>query len=67
MPEPIPPKETIIKTATGKYICSICGYVYDPAKGDPKNNIPPGTKFEDLPENWRCPICKNGKDKFNRA
>ena len=67
MPKPIPPKEVAVKTATGKYICSICGYIYDPAKGDPKNGIAPGTKFEDLPENWRCPICKNGKDKFNKA
>ena len=67
MPEPIPPKEVVIKTATGKYICSICGYVYDPAKGDPKNGIAPGTKFEDLPDSWCCPICKNGKDKFNKA
>ena len=67
MPEPIPPEEVIVKTATGKYICSICGYIYDPEKGYPKNNIPAGTKFEDLPENWRCPICKNCKEKFNKA
>ena len=67
MPEPIPPKDVVIKTATGKYVCSICGYVYDPEKGDPKNGIAPGTKFEDLPKDWRCPICKNGKDKFNKA
>ena len=67
MPEPIPPKEVVVKTATGKYICSICGYIYDPEKGDPQNGIAPGTKFEDLPDNWRCPVCKNGKDKFNKA
>ena len=67
MPEPIPPKDIVIKTATGKYICSICGYIYDPEKGDPKNNIALGTKFEDLPDSWHCPICKNGKDKFNKA
>ena len=60
MPEPIPPKEVAAKAATGKYICSICGYVYDPAEHD-------GVKFEDLPDDWKCPICKNGKDKFNKA
>ena len=57
----------VIKTATGKYICTICGYVYDPAVGDPSRSIPPGTAFEDLPDNWRCPRCKNDKSKFNRA
>ena len=67
MPEPIPPKDVVVKTATGKYVCSICGYIYDPEKGDPKNGIAPGTKFEDLPDDWHCPICKNGKDKFNKA
>ena len=45
---------------TGKYICSICGYVYDPAEHD-------GVAFEDLPEDWVCPRCKKGKDKFNKA
>ncbi|MCL5071016.1 MAG: rubredoxin [Actinobacteria bacterium] len=41
-----------------------CGYVYDPADGDPSQGIQPGTKFEDLPSNWRCPVCHEGKDKF---
>ena len=45
---------------TGKYICSICGYVYDPAEHD-------GVAFEDLPEDWKCPRCKQPKDKFNKA
>ena len=67
MPEPIPPKDVVIKTATGKYVCSICGYVYDPAKGDPSQGIAPGTKFEDLPDDWHCPRCKQSKDKFNKA
>ena len=66
-PETIPVGEIVYKTATGKYVCSICGYVYDPAIGDPKNGIPAGTKFEDLPEDWHCPRCKQGKDKFNKA
>ena len=55
------------KTATGKYVCSICGYVYDPVVGDPSNGIPAGTPFEELPEDWHCPRCKQGKDKFNKA
>ncbi len=46
--------------ASGKYVCSICGYVYDPAEND-------GIAFEDLPDDWKCPRCKQGKDKFNRA
>ena len=66
-PESIPPKEVVIKTASGKYVCSVCGYVYDPAVGDPERGIPAGTKFEDLPEDWHCPRCKQGKDKFNKA
>lgn len=66
-PESIPVGEIVYKTATGKYICSICGYVYDPAIGDPKNGIPPGTAFEDLPDDWHCPRCKNDKTKFNKA
>ena len=40
-----------------KYICAVCGYEYDPTEGDPENDIPPGTAFEDLPEDWTCPVC----------
>ena len=43
--------------ASKKYICVNCGYIYDPAQGDPMNDIPTGTSFEDLPEEWVCPIC----------
>ncbi len=50
---------------SGKYMCSICGYVYDPDLGDPGNNIDPGTPFEELPEDWVCPLCRKGKDKFS--
>ena len=67
MPSPIPPKEVVVKTATGKYVCSVCGYVYDPAKGDPEHGVPAGTKFEDLPAAWHCPRCGAGREKFNRA
>ena len=59
-PESIPVGEITYQAPTGKYICSVCGYIYDPAEND-------GVKFEDLPENWRCPRCKQGKEKFNKA
>lgn len=41
-----------------------CGYVYDPARGDKRHNVPVGTKFEDLPEDWVCPVCKASKKSF---
>lgn len=47
-----------------KYICLVCDYVYDPEKGDPENGIPSGTAFEDLPEDWVCPLCGVGKEEF---
>ena len=50
-----------------KYVCDVCGYVYDPAKGDPGNGIAPGTAFEDLPDTWTCPDCGVGKDEFSPA
>lgn len=61
------PVETVLaevdftaKKATGKYVCSVCGYVYDPAEHD-------GVAFEDLPNDWKCPRCKKPKEKFNKA
>jgi rubredoxin len=48
----------------GKYVCTVCGYVYDPAVGDPENNIAAGTAFEDLPDDWVCPVCGADKDQF---
>ena len=47
-----------------KYVCSVCGYVYDPVEGDPDNGIAPGTPFEDVPEDWTCPLCGVGKENF---
>ncbi len=47
-----------------KYRCLVCDHIYDPAEGDPESNIPPGTPFEDLPENWMCPICGADKSDF---
>ncbi|HHI96904.1 MAG TPA: rubredoxin [Thermodesulfatator atlanticus] len=48
-----------------KYQCSVCGYVYDPAEGDPERGIAGGTPFEDLPEDWTCPVCGAPKSAFN--
>ena len=46
------------------WVCVICQYVYDPAAGDPENGVAPGTAFEDLPDDWVCPLCGAGKDSF---
>ena len=50
-----------------KYKCMVCGYTYDPEVGDSEANIPPGTAFEDLPDDWSCPICGAGKDDFEKV
>jgi rubredoxin len=50
-----------------KYECELCGYIYDPAVGDEENGIAPGTAFEDLPDDWECPLCGAGKDEFKPA
>ena len=47
-----------------KYVCTVCGYVYDPEVGDPDNNVNPGTSVQDVPEDWVCPLCGVGKDQF---
>ena len=46
------------------YICQLCGYVYNPAKGDPENGIAPETEFDELPDDWTCPLCAAGKEDF---
>lgn len=48
-----------------KYECNVCGYIYDPEEGDSAGGIPPGTAFEDLPEDWVCPPCGVGKEDFS--
>lgn len=48
-----------------RYVCDICGYIYDPEIGDDDNKIPPGVDFKDLPESYTCPICSFGKDNFS--
>ncbi len=47
------------------YICDVCGYIYDPAVGDPDGGIAPGTAFEDIPDDWVCPVCGASKDSFS--
>ena len=50
-----------------KYVCTVCGYVYDEEKGAPEAGIAPGTKWEDVPEDFACPLCSVGKDLFEPA
>ena len=58
---------SVYLTGSGsKYECP-CGYVYDPAEGDPENGVAPGTAWEDVPEDWVCPTCGLGKDAFYPA
>ncbi|MBR1393016.1 MAG: rubredoxin [Ruminococcus sp.] len=47
-----------------KYVCSICGYIYDPEAGEPDSGVAPGTAWEDVPEDFVCPLCGVGKDQF---
>jgi len=51
----------------GKHQCLVCGFVYDPQKGDHLSGVGPGTSFEKLPADWRCPICRAGKTSFEAA
>jgi rubredoxin len=57
------PQEEHVK----KYVCNACGYVYDPAYGDPDGGIAPGTPFEKIPDDWVCPQCGVGKEEFSPA
>jgi flavin reductase (DIM6/NTAB) family NADH-FMN oxidoreductase RutF/rubredoxin len=57
-------KKTVEVKGMDRYVCTVCGYVYDPAVGDPDGGIEPGTAFEDLPEDWVCPVCGASKDEF---
>ncbi len=49
-----------------KYVCTVCGYVYDPEQGDPDNGVEPGTKWENVPDDWECPVCGASKDEFEK-
>jgi rubredoxin len=48
-----------------KYVCNVCGYIYDPEEGDPDADIPVGTSFDDLPDDWVCPVCGAPKEEFS--
>ncbi|HTY15807.1 MAG TPA: rubredoxin [Methanoregulaceae archaeon] len=50
-----------------KYVCQVCGYTYDPAKGDAYSGTGPGTEFDKLPANWSCPICLSQREKFSAS
>lgn len=50
-----------------KYVCEVCDWVYDPEVGDPEHGVPAGTKFEDIPDDWVCPLCGVGKDQFAKV
>jgi rubredoxin len=49
-----------------KYVCTVCGYIYFPEKGDPAGGVEPGTPFGKLPGDWVCPVCGWGKEKFRK-
>jgi rubredoxin len=49
-----------------KYECTVCGYIYDPELGDPEGDIQPGTPFEELPDDWTCPVCGADKSEFEK-
>ena len=58
-------KEAIPKMM--KYKCTVCGYIYDPELGDPDGGVAPGTPFEEIPDDWVCPICGVGKSEFKKV
>lgn len=60
-------KEETKPVISAKYQCTICGYIYEPEKGDPEGGIAPGTPFENIPDNWTCPICAASKDQFEKV
>lgn len=62
----LPEEEETREKSLSKFTCNICGFQYDPEEGDPSMGIPPGTPFEDLPDDYRCPICNAGKDDFRK-
>ncbi len=61
---PAPPPSETAKSEAQKWICTVCDHIYDPAEGDPDSGIAPGTPFEDLPDDWECPVCGAAKEDF---
>lgn len=66
-PTYIKEEEKRSETAMKKYVCKVCGYIFDPTVGDPDGGVAPGTAFEALPDSWVCPVCGAGKDQFEEA
>lgn len=56
--------QTRAEPGTPRWLCEPCGFIYDPAEGDPDGGIEPGTRFEDIPDDWMCPICGARKTDF---
>ena len=56
-----------VNLSMAKYRCDVCGYIYDPEQGDPDGNIKPGTAFENIPDDWECPVCGVGKNEFKKV
>jgi rubredoxin len=54
------------KQVMDKWVCKLCGYVYDPAEGDPGSGVAPGTAWDDVPDDWACPICGASKEDFEK-
>jgi len=65
-PSYVEEKKEVVKVKMAKYQCSVCGYIYDPEKGDPESGTAPGTPFEKLPDNWVCPVCGASKSEFEK-
>ncbi len=65
-PSYVQEKKEAPKVAMPKYECNVCGYIYDPEKGDPEGGIAPGTPFEKLPDDWVCPVCGAAKSEFKK-
>jgi len=65
--ETLPEDELTEESDMEKYVCVVCGWVYDPAEGDPEGGIAPGTAFEDIPDDWTCPACGVGKEHFEKV
>ena len=65
-PSYVEEKKEVVKVKMAKYQCSVCGYIYDPEKGDPESGTAPGTPFEKLPDDWVCPVCGASKSEFSK-
>jgi rubredoxin-NAD+ reductase len=61
---PADERDSSTKLGTRRYLCIVCGFIYDEALGDPDSGLAPGTLWEDVPATWKCPICRVGKSDF---